>query len=121
VSSDGPDPLVGHGREPSRWGPRGTQVSQIPIEGPIRRPERGGSDWDPIKNIIQRENSAYVTNSQPSIPTRVCQCRVVTTDLPTLGTNLKQYQSENESQEAKDLATLHSTRRTVCDPRVDSP
>jgi hypothetical protein len=27
-SSDLPNPLVGHGREPGRWGPRGTHVSQ---------------------------------------------------------------------------------------------
>jgi hypothetical protein len=27
-SSGGPDPLVGDGREPGRWGPRGTHVSQ---------------------------------------------------------------------------------------------
>jgi hypothetical protein len=31
-------------------------------EGPIRRPERG-SEWDPIKILLQRENSAYATNS----------------------------------------------------------
>jgi hypothetical protein len=27
-SSSRPDPLVGYGREPCRWGPRGTHVSQ---------------------------------------------------------------------------------------------
>jgi hypothetical protein len=25
-----PDPLVGDGCEPGRWGPRGTHVSQVP-------------------------------------------------------------------------------------------
>jgi hypothetical protein len=29
-SSSRPDPLVGDGREPSHWGPRGTHVSQSP-------------------------------------------------------------------------------------------
>jgi hypothetical protein len=29
-SSGRPDPLVGHDREPSWWGPRGTNVSQGP-------------------------------------------------------------------------------------------
>jgi hypothetical protein len=29
-SSSRPDPLVGDGREPSRWGPSGTLVSQAP-------------------------------------------------------------------------------------------
>jgi hypothetical protein len=32
-------------------------------------------------------NSTYAPNSQPRIPTRVCQGHVVTTNLPTLGTN----------------------------------
>jgi hypothetical protein len=40
---------------------------------------------EPIKILLQRENSAYAPNSQPRIPTRVCQGSVVTADLPTLG------------------------------------
>jgi hypothetical protein len=53
----------------------------------------GGSEWEPIKILLQRENSAYSPHSQPRIPTRVCQGHVVTTDLPTLGTNPKQSRS----------------------------
>jgi hypothetical protein len=30
VLSSWPDPLVGDGREPGRWGPRGTHDSQAP-------------------------------------------------------------------------------------------
>jgi hypothetical protein len=56
-------------------------------------------------------------------------------DLPTLGTNPKQSQSESETKEAKDLVTLRKHRRTVreagvgrfastglmvCDPLADS-
>jgi hypothetical protein len=51
--------------------------------------QRGGSEWEPIKIILQRENLAYDPNSQLRIPTRVCQGSVVTADLPTLRTNLK--------------------------------
>jgi hypothetical protein len=32
-SSGRPDPLVVDGREPGRWGPRGTHVSQAPERG----------------------------------------------------------------------------------------
>jgi hypothetical protein len=32
-SSSRPDPLVGDVREPGRWGPRGTHVSQAPERG----------------------------------------------------------------------------------------
>jgi hypothetical protein len=51
--------------------------------------QRGGSEWEPIKILLRKENSAYASNSQPRIPTRVCQGRVVTADLPTLGENSK--------------------------------
>jgi hypothetical protein len=72
-----------------------------------------GSDWEPIKIILQRENSAYAPNSQARVPTRVCQGHIVTTDLPTLGTNPKLSRSESETQEVKNLAALRSTRRTA--------
>jgi hypothetical protein len=75
----------------------------------------------PIKILLQRENSAYTPNSQPRIPTQVCQDHVVTTDLPTLGTNTKRSQSESTNQEAKDLAALRDTRWTVRDPGADGP
>jgi hypothetical protein len=66
-------------------------------------------------------NSTYVPNSQPIVPTRVCEGHVVTTDLPTLGTNPKQSQSESETQEAKDLDDLWSPRQTVRGDRADGP
>jgi hypothetical protein len=58
-------------------------------------------------------NSAYAPNSQPNVPTRVCQGRVVTTDLPTLGTNPNTKQHRSATQEAKNLGDLHSLGRTV--------
>jgi hypothetical protein len=73
------------------------------------------------KNSSRKKELSLCQNSQPRIPTRVCQDRVVTTDLTTLGTNLKQSQSESETQGAKDLATLQKSRWTVRDPRADSP
>jgi hypothetical protein len=73
------------------------------------------------KNSSRRMNSAYVPNSQPRIPTRVCQGLVVKTDLPTLGTNPKQSQSKSETQEAKNLAALRGTRRTVRSDWADGP
>jgi hypothetical protein len=94
--------------------------AQVQAEGPIRRPE-WGIEWEPIKILIQRENSAYAPKSQPRIPTRVCQGRVVTADLPTLGTYSKQSQSGSTNQEAKDLATLRSTRQTFRELWADCP
>jgi hypothetical protein len=67
----------------------------------------------PDKSSSPRKDSAYTPNSQPRIPTRVCQGHVVTTDLPTLGTNPKQSRTESTNQEGEDLAVLHSVGRTV--------
>jgi hypothetical protein len=81
----------------------------------------GESEWEPIKILLQRENLAYASNSRPRIPTRVCQGHVVTTDLPTLGKNPKQTQSGSTTQEAKDLAVLRNSRRTVREAGADGP
>jgi hypothetical protein len=66
-------------------------------------------------------NSAYTPNSQLRIPTRVCQGHVVTTDLPTIGTNPNSIQHRSTTQKAKDLGNLESTRRTVRSVRADCP
>jgi hypothetical protein len=55
------------------------------------------------KNSFRRMNSTYAQNPQPRILTWACQGRVVTTDLPTLGTSLKQTSSKSATQEANDL------------------
>jgi hypothetical protein len=60
-------------------------------------------------------NSAYALESQPRIPTRICQGRVVTTDLP----NSKQHGSA--TQEAKDLGNMQSLGRTVRMEGADCP
>jgi hypothetical protein len=63
--------------------------------------QRGGSEWEPIKNLLQRENSTYVPNSQPRIPTRVCQGSVVTADLPTLGATPNDLEAKVKLKERK--------------------
>jgi hypothetical protein len=55
------------------------------------------------KNSSQKMNLAYAPNLQPKIPRPVCQGRVVTTDLSTLGTNPNSSQHISATQEAKDL------------------
>jgi hypothetical protein len=87
--------------------PSGEKPNELPHLKDRLGDQRGGSEWEPIKILLQRENLAYVPNSQPRIPTRVCQSRVVTTNQPTLRANSKQSQSEIETQRAKDLAAQH--------------
>jgi hypothetical protein len=66
------------------------------------------------KNSSRRMKSAYAPNLQPRIPTRVCQGHLVTTDLPTLGTNPNSKEHESATQEAKDLDNLRCLGRTDC-------
>jgi hypothetical protein len=73
------------------------------------------------KILFLRENSAYTPDSQLQIPTRVCQGHIVTTDVPTLGTNSKRSQRGSTKQEAKDLAVLQQPWRKVRDPGADGP
>jgi hypothetical protein len=73
------------------------------------------------KNYFGRSNSAYVPNSPLRMSTQVFQGCVVTTELPTLGTNPKRSQSKSETQEAKNLAALRGTGRTVRGDRADGP
>jgi hypothetical protein len=73
------------------------------------------------KNSSRRMNSAYAPNPQTKIPTRACQGRVVTKDLPTLGTSPKPIQHGSTTQKARDLGNLESTRRTVRSVRADCP
>jgi hypothetical protein len=67
---------------------------------------------EPIKILTEGR-----TRPMPQIHNR----RVVTTNLPTLGTNLKQSQSRSTTQEAKDLVVLQITRRTVRKAGADGP
>jgi hypothetical protein len=54
-------------------------------EGPIRRPERGGSEWELIKILLK--NMAYAPKSLSKNLAHTCQDHVVTTNLLTLGTS----------------------------------
>jgi hypothetical protein len=73
------------------------------------------------KNSSRRMNSAYVPNSQSRIPTRVRQRHVVTTDLPTLGTNPNSKQHGSTTQEAMNLGDLQWPGRTVRTEGADCP
>jgi hypothetical protein len=87
------------------------------------------------KNSSRRSNSAHAPNSQPKIHTRVCQGHVVTTDLPTLGTNPQTTTKRKRNSRSKGLSNSaqhktdgprgwggrsSDTGQTVRDPRADS-
>jgi hypothetical protein len=73
------------------------------------------------KNSSRSMNSAYAPNSQPRVPTWICQGHVVTMDLLTLGTNPNSKKHGSATQEAKDLGNLQSLGRTVRGALAYSP
>jgi hypothetical protein len=64
-------------------------------------------------------HDAYAQKSQLWIPTRVCQGRIITVDLPTLGTNPNSKQHGSATQEVSDLGNLQCQGRTIYMDQVD--
>jgi hypothetical protein len=90
--------------------------------------QSGGIEWEPIKILLQRENSPNASNSQPRIPTRVCQGSIVTAHLPTLGAtpNDPKEKAKLKEQKAYQLSTgpgglSVSTGRTIRKAWADCP
>jgi hypothetical protein len=75
--------------------------------------QREGSEWEPKKILLEEWTQHMPQIHKQGWPTRAYQGRVVTTDLPTLGTSLKQTPSECATLEAGDLADLRDLGRTV--------
>jgi hypothetical protein len=73
------------------------------------------------KKSSWRMNSTYTPNPQPRIPTRVCQGHLVTTDLPTLGSNPNSKQHGSTTQESNNLGNLQRSGQTVGVVRADGP
>jgi hypothetical protein len=73
------------------------------------------------KKSSWRMNSTYTPNPQPRIPTRVCQGHLVTTDLPTLGSNPNSKQHGSTTQESNNLGNLQRSAQTVGVVRADGP
>jgi hypothetical protein len=65
------------------------------VEGPIRRPERGGSEWEPIKILLEGDWNSNKMNSLGRTPKithsallpSICQNHVTTGVLLVLGAN----------------------------------
>jgi hypothetical protein len=64
---------------------------EIPIEGPIRRIREGGSEWEPIKILLEGDGDSNkmntASNTRLRLTTQVSQDHTATGVLLTLGTN----------------------------------
>jgi hypothetical protein len=66
-------------------------IARYLIEGPIRRTREGGSEWEPIKILLEGDENSNKTNAasntRPRLTTQVGQARVATGVPLDLGTN----------------------------------
>jgi hypothetical protein len=66
--------------------PFGAPQGPAAYEGPIRRPERGGSEWEPIKNLLEGDRNSNMMNllgrtpkiTRSALLPSVCQNHVAT-------------------------------------------
>jgi hypothetical protein len=79
------------------WGP-------VPnaIERPIRRTREGGSEWEPIKIILEGDEGSNKTNTASNtrlrLTTQIGQVHVATGVLLNLGPNLQPHRPENTAE-----------------------
>jgi hypothetical protein len=70
-----------------------TRTALIPLEGPIRRTREGGSEWEPIKILLEGDehsnNMNSASNTRLRLTTQVGQAHVATRVPLDLGTNTR--------------------------------
>jgi hypothetical protein len=72
------------------------------IEGPIRRTRERGSEWEPIKILLEGDGNSNKTNTASNtrlrFTTQVGQIHVATGVLLNLGTNFQPYRPEDAAE-----------------------
>jgi hypothetical protein len=73
-----------------------------PIEGPIRRTREGGSEWEPIKLLLEEDEGSNkmnkASNTRLRLTTQVGQDHAAIVVLLALGTNNQPYRPDNTAE-----------------------
>jgi hypothetical protein len=71
-------------------------------EGPIRQTREGGSEWEPIKILLEGDEGSNKTNTASNtrlrLTTQIGQVHVATGVLLNLGTNFQPHRLENAAE-----------------------
>jgi hypothetical protein len=72
----------------------------MPIEGPIRRTREEGSEWGPIKILLEGDGSSnkMTSNTIIRLTTQIGQAHTATRVLLDLGTNSQPHRPENVAE-----------------------
>jgi hypothetical protein len=93
----------------SRSSSRPAVPASVRTEGPIRRTREGGSEWEPIKILLEGDvgsNKMNMTsNTRLRLTTQVGQAHAATGVLLDLGTNSQPHRPENAAE--------HKTRASL--------
>jgi hypothetical protein len=72
------------------------------VEGPIRRTREGGSEWEPIKILLEGDEGSNkmntTSNTRLRLTTQIGQVHVATGVLLNLGTNFQPHRPENAAE-----------------------
>jgi hypothetical protein len=86
------------------------QPTLIPIEGLIRRTREGGSEWEPIKILLEGDGESNKTNTTSNtclrLTTQVGQAHAATEVLLDLGTNKQPSKSKHTNTHSGNLHGL---------------
>jgi hypothetical protein len=94
-------------------------ASSSPFEGPMRRTREGGSEWAPIKILLEGDGDSNKTNTasntQLRLTTQVGQAHAATEVLLDLGTNKQPSEPKHTNTHSENLhdllAVLHWSDR----------
>jgi hypothetical protein len=82
----------------------------MPSEGPIRRTREGGSEWEPIKILLEGDGDSYKTNTASNTrlrhTTQVGQVHTATEVLLDLGTNKQPSELKHTNTHSRNLHGL---------------
>jgi hypothetical protein len=83
-----------------RWRFSSHEVQSFMLEGPIRRTREGGSEWEPIKILLERDGNSNkmntASNTRLRLTTQVGQAHVATGVPLDLGTNTQPSDSRTQ-------------------------
>jgi hypothetical protein len=84
----------------------------VPLEGPIRRTREGGSEWEPIKILLEGDGNSNkmntASNTRLRLTTKVGQAHVATEVPLNLGTNTPPSDPRNAAENQNSSLQTHT-------------
>jgi hypothetical protein len=90
-------------------------TEQVPPERPIRQTREGGSEWEPIKNLLEGDESSNTMNTASNtrlrLTTQIGQAHVATRVPLDLGTNTQPFDPRTQRNTNLESTDQHRSDR----------